>query len=305
MIAHEFENPEVAPTPADLLNLPDLEIIPEFEPTDESIEPDNLVGLYLKSISRIPLLKPEEEQNLGRLIRRCDPIKNYAANLLQQRLGQKPAERILNHYLDNFLQIADTVSKNTIGLIAVEQKIINTAAKIRQALGRAVADQSRTIRVPVYMHTSISDYDKTVARLTQKLGKFPTDGEVALESGLSPETIRLIKGIFQRPASLQTPIGDGGDILGDLQADPHWEAPLEAVDKRIDTSQVHELFKHLSPRETLVIWYRFGFEDGESETLEQVGKRLRVTRERVRQIEMKAIEKLQPYAKNYPGLRPG
>ncbi|MCL2813641.1 MAG: RNA polymerase sigma factor RpoD [Oscillospiraceae bacterium] len=291
--------------------------IPEFEDIDGEIEKlespedmekmlvqeglaiDDPVRMYLKEIGKVPLLGNEEEIELAKKMSQNDSLakdKIIAANL---RLVVSIAKR----YVGRGMFFLDLIQEGNLGLIKAVEKFdyvrgykFSTYATwwIRQAITRAIADQARTIRIPVHMVETINKVNKISKQLHQDLGHQASPEEVALEMNMSVDKVRDIMKIAQEPVSLEMPIGEEDDShLGDFISDDNAPAPAEAASYALLREQLGEVLRTLSPREEHVLKLRFGLEDGRSRTLEEVGKVFNITRERIRQIEAKALRKLR------------
>ena len=257
------------------------------------------VRMYLKEIGKVDLLTQEEEVFLAKRIEKGDlesKAKLVEANL---RLVVSIAKR----YIGRGLSFLDLIQEGNMGLIRAVEKFdykkgykFSTYATwwIRQAITRAIADQARTIRVPVHMVETINRLIRTQRQLLQDIGREPTDKEIAKEMDITPKRVREIKKISQIPISLETPIGEEEDsFLGDFIEDEDVTAPPDAASFIILQDQIRKVLHTLDERERKVIELRFGLEDGHPRTLEEVGKRFDVTRERIRQIESKTLSKLR------------
>jgi RNA polymerase primary sigma factor len=255
--------------------------------------------MYLKEIGRVPLLTAEEEVELAKRIEAGDQeaVRQLAeANL---RLVVSIAKR----YVGRGMQLLDLIQEGNLGLIKAVEKFdyrkgfkFSTYATwwIRQAITRSIADQARTIRIPVHMVETINKLTRVSRQLLQELGRAPTPEEIAEEMDLPVERVREIMKIAQEPVSLETPIGEEEDShLGDFIEDQEATAPAEAAAFTMLQEQLEEVLESLTPREQQVLRLRFGLEDGRGRTLEEVGQVFGVTRERIRQIEAKALRKLR------------
>ena len=260
---------------------------------------DDPVRVYLKEIGRVPLLTSEEEIDLSiRIVEGDDKAKKRLteANL---RLVVSIAKR----YVGRGMQFLDLIQEGNLGLIKAVEKFdytkgfkFSTYATwwIRQAITRAIADQARTIRIPVHMVETINKVKKTSSQLLHKNGHDPSAEEIAEELDMTPEKVREILRLAQEPVSLETPIGEEEDShLGDFIPDDEALSPADAASISLLREQLAEVLKTLTPREEKVLSLRFGLEDGHPRTLEEVGKEFNVTRERIRQIEAKALRKLR------------
>ena len=265
----------------------------------EGLAIDDPVRMYLKEIGKIPLLDAEKEMELAERISRGDEkAKNelVEANL---RLVVSIAKR----YVGKGMFFLDLIQEGNLGLMKAVDKFdykkgykFSTYATwwIRQAITRAIADQARTIRIPVHMVETINKLIRVNRQLAQELGRDPTPAEIAKEMGISESKVREIIKIAQEPVSLETPIGEEEDShLGDFIEDENAPAPAEVASNAMMREQLQEVLHTLTPREEKVIRLRFGLEDGQAHTLEEVGKEFNVTRERIRQIEAKALRKIR------------
>ncbi len=277
-------------------NLP--ETIEEDLELPEEIELDDPVKMYLKEIGKIPLLTPEEEIELARRVEQGDEEakkKLIEANL---RLVVSVAKR----YIGRGLSFLDLIQEGNLGLIKAVEKFdwrkgykFSTYATwwIRQAITRAIADQARTIRIPVHMVETMNKIHKVTRQLTQELGRKPTEEEIAEKVGLPVEKIREISMIGQEPLSLEMPVGEDEDNrLADFVENKGMSPADIAIQKSLK-KDIEELLNELSEREREILKLRFGLEDNQPRTLEEVGKLFNVTRERIRQIEAKALRRLR------------
>jgi len=259
---------------------------------------DDPVRMYLKEIGRVPLLSMEDERRLAMSIESGEDSKRKLteANL---RLVVSIAKK----YVGRGMLFLDLIQEGNLGLIRAVEKFdyrkgykFSTYATwwIRQAITRALADQARTIRIPVHMVETINRLIKISRQLLQELGRDPTVEEIANEMGLTPEKVREVIKISQEPISLETPIGEEEDShLGDFIEDQEAVAPAEAASVMLLKEKMQDVLKNLTERERKVLVLRFGLEDGHQRTLEEVGQEFGVTRERIRQIEAKALRKLR------------
>lgn len=260
---------------------------------------DDPVKVYLKEIGRVPLLTTEEEIDLAIRIKDGDVAAKQRLSEANLRLVVSIAKR----YLGRGMQFLDLIQEGNLGLIKAVEKFdytkgfkFSTYATwwIRQAITRAIADQARTIRIPVHMVETINKVKKISSQLLHQNGHEPTADEIALELDMSVDKVREIMRVAQEPVSLETPIGEEEDShLGDFIPDDDAPAPADAASHTLLREQLMEVLDTLTPREEKVLRLRFGLEDGRSRTLEEVGKEFNVTRERIRQIEAKALRKLR------------
>ncbi len=260
---------------------------------------DDPVKVYLKEIGRVPLLTPEEEIELAIRISQNDQQAKQRLAEANLRLVVSIAKR----YVGRGMQFLDLIQEGNLGLIKAVDKFdytkgfkFSTYATwwIRQAITRAIADQARTIRIPVHMVETINKVKKTNTQLLHKNGRDPTAEEIAAELNMPVEKVREILRVSQEPVSLQTPIGEEEDShLGDFIPDEDALAPEDAASRMLLKEQLSEVLKTLTHREAKVLSLRFGLEDGHPRTLEEVGSEFGVTRERIRQIEAKALRKLR------------
>lgn len=257
------------------------------------------VRMYLTEIGKVALLTKEEEVSLAKRVEQGDP--RAVEKLIRSNL--RLVVSIAKKYLGRGLSMLDLIQEGNIGLMKAVKKYdwrrgykFSTYATwwIRQAITRAIADQARTIRVPVHMVETINKFHRISRRMAQELGREPTPEEVAKEMGLDPEKGREIVKIAQEPTSLQKKVGDEEDSeLADFIEDEMVLSPDEAASAELLKEQMRDVLESLTPRERKVLELRFGLEDGRSRTLEEVGKDFGVTRERIRQIEAKALRKLK------------
>ncbi|MEG1409912.1 MAG: RNA polymerase sigma factor RpoD [Terrisporobacter sp.] len=265
----------------------------------KGISIDDPVRMYLKEIGKIPLLKPHEEVELAKLMLEGDEIAK--ARLVEANL--RLVVSIAKRYVGRGMLFLDLIQEGNLGLIKAVEKFdyargfkFSTYATwwIRQAITRAIADQARTIRIPVHMVETINKLIRVSRQLLQELGRDPKPDEIAKEMEMSEEKVREIMKIAQDPVSLETPIGEEEDShLGDFIPDEDALAPAEAAAYSLLKDQIEEVLGSLNEREQKVLKLRFGLEDGRARTLEEVGKEFDVTRERIRQIEAKALRKLR------------
>ena len=266
---------------------------------DGAVTVDDPVKVYLKEIGRVPLLSSEEEIDLAIRIANGDVQANQRLSEANLRLVVSIAKR----YLGRGMQFLDLIQEGNLGLIKAVDKFdytkgfkFSTYATwwIRQAITRAIADQARTIRIPVHMVETINKVKKVQSQLLHQNGHEPTPDEIADELDLPVDKVREIMRVAQEPVSLETPIGEEEDShLGDFIPDDGAPAPADAASHTMLREQLSDVLSTLTPREEKVLRLRFGLEDGRSRTLEEVGKEFNVTRERIRQIEAKALRKLR------------
>ena len=293
-----------------------IEIIDDFTPEDmdlkldmsddletalstEGIAIDDPVKIYLKEIGRVPLLTPEEEHELAERMAKGAPAAKKRLSEANLRLVVSIAKR----YGGRGMQFLDLIQEGNLGLIKAVEKFDHTKGFkfstyatwwIRQAITRAIADQARTIRIPVHMVETITKVKKTSSQLLHENGHDPTAEEIAERLNIQVDKVREIMRIAQDPVSLETPIGEEEDShLGDFIPDDDAPAPAEAASLILLKEQLNKILGTLTEREAKVLKLRFGLEDGRSRTLEEVGKEFDVTRERIRQIEAKALRKLR------------
>ena len=265
----------------------------------ENIAIDDPVKVYLKEIGRVPVLTPEEEIDLAIRISKGDANAKKRLSEANLRLVVSIAKR----YLGRGMQFLDLIQEGNLGLIKAVEKFdytkgfkFSTYATwwIRQAITRAIADQARTIRIPVHMVETINKVKKVSSQLLHTNGHEPTADEIAEELDMPVDKVREIMRVAQEPVSLETPIGEEEDShLGDFIPDDDAPAPADAASHTLLKEQLSEVLDTLTPREEKVLRLRFGLEDGRSRTLEEVGREFNVTRERIRQIEAKALRKLR------------
>ncbi len=265
----------------------------------EGIAIDDPVRMYLKEIGRVPLLSAEEEVELAKRIEQGDEEAKRRLAEANLRLVVSIAKR----YVGRGMLFLDLIQEGNLGLIKAVEKFdyrkgykFSTYATwwIRQAITRAIADQARTIRIPVHMVETINKLIRVTRQLVQELGREPLPEEIAERMDISVERVREIQKISQEPVSLETPIGEEEDShLGDFIEDQDAPAPAEAASFRLLKEQLEEVLETLTPREEKVLRLRFGLDDGRARTLEEVGHVFGVTRERIRQIEAKALRKLR------------
>ena len=288
----------------ELDDLSEVEEVPTEEVTDtdallDSFATDDPVRMYLKEIGKVPLLTPEEELDLAKRMSEGDEEAKRRMTEANLRLVVSIAKR----YVGRGMLFLDLIQEGNLGLIKAVEKFDYTKGYkfstyatwwIRQAITRAIADQARTIRIPVHMVETINKTIRVSRQLLQELGHDPSAEEIAAEMDMPVEKVRDILKIAQEPVSLETPIGEEEDShLGDFIPDEDASEPSEAASFSLLREQLEEVLETLAPREKKVLELRFGIVDGRTRTLEEVGKELNVTRERIRQIEAKALRKLR------------
>ena len=265
----------------------------------DGVNIDDPVKVYLKEIGRVPLLSPDEEVELAQRMAEGDAYAKKRLAEANLRLVVSIAKR----YVGRGMQFLDLIQEGNLGLIKAVEKFDHTKGFkfstyatwwIRQAITRAIADQARTIRIPVHMVETINKVKKVSRQLLHQNGHDPTAEEIAAALDMPVDKVREIMRVAQEPVSLETPIGEEEDShLGDFIPDDDAPAPADAASHTLLKEQLGEVLKTLTPREEKVLRLRFGLEDGRSRTLEEVGKEFNVTRERIRQIEAKALRKLR------------
>lgn len=265
----------------------------------EGINIDDPVRMYLKEIGKVPLLNAEQEIEIAQRMTEGELEAKHQLAEANLRLVVSIAKR----YVGRGMLFLDLIQEGNLGLIKAVEKFdyrkgykFSTYATwwIRQAITRAIADQARTIRIPVHMVETINKLIRVNRQLVQELGRDPRPDEIAKEMGISEDKVREILKIAQEPVSLETPIGEEDDShLGDFIPDDDAPAPADAVAVTLLKEQLNEVLNTLTPREAKVLRLRYGLDDGKARTLEEVGKEFNVTRERIRQIEAKALRKLK------------
>ena len=265
----------------------------------EGINIDDPVKVYLKEIGRVPLLSADEEIDLAVRMSQGDEAARKRLSEANLRLVVSIAKR----YVGRGMQFLDLIQEGNLGLIKAVEKFDHTKGFkfstyatwwIRQAITRAIADQARTIRIPVHMVETINKVKKVNSQLLHQNGHEPSCEQIAAELEMPVEKVREIMRVAQEPVSLETPIGEEEDShLGDFIPDNDAPAPTDVASHTLLKEQLTEVLSTLTPREAKVLKLRFGLEDGRSRTLEEVGKEFNVTRERIRQIEAKALRKLR------------
>ncbi len=289
------------PTDDDLkmAELEDVEKIEETVASMETVSLDDPVKVYLKEIGRVPLLSPDEEVDLAKRIGDGDTKAKKRLTEANLRLVVSIAKR----YVGRGMHFLDLIQEGNVGLIKAVEKFDHTKGFkfstyatwwIRQAITRAIADQARTIRIPVHMVETITRLKKIQSQLLHENGREPSEELIAEKMDLSVERVREIMRVAQEPVSMETPIAPQEDSrLMDFIRDEEALAPDDAALKTITNEDIDSVLKTLTPREEAVIRLRFGLKDGRCHTLEEVGTEFEVTRERIRQIEAKALRKLR------------
>ena len=289
------------------------------------IEIDDSISLYLKEIGRVPLLTAEEEVELAKRMERgelaqqrldegVDDAVEYEQLLWEVRDGERAQEHLIKansrlvvsvakKYVGRGVPFLDLIQEGNIGLIRAVNKFDYTRGYkfstyatwwIRQAVTRAIADQGRTIRVPVHMYEQINRLTRTSRQLVQELGRDPTTEEIAEALDVTPKKVEQVIRVSQRPLSLEMPVGEEEDsYLGDFIEDEEAQSPTDAASQQLLREVIDEIFASLTPREVRILQLRFGLVDGYSYTLEEVGRKFGVTRERIRQIEAQALGRLR------------
>ena len=278
--------------------------VDDFEDSlsSEGVTIDDPVKVYLKEIGRVPLLSPDEEIQLALAIQEGGPEGERA----KQRLSEANLRLVVSiakRYVGRGMQFLDLIQEGNLGLIKAVEKFDHTKGFkfstyatwwIRQAITRAIADQARTIRIPVHMVETINKVKKVSSQLLHENGHEPSADEIAERLDMPVDKVREIMRVAQEPVSLETPIGEEEDShLGDFIPDEEAPVPAEAASQTLLKEQLADVLKTLTPREEEVLRLRFGLKDGRPRTLEEVGKVFNVTRERIRQIEAKALRKLR------------
>ena len=280
------------------------ESVDDFEDAlaNDGVTIDDPVKVYLKEIGRVPLLTPEEEDKLALALQ----AGGRAGEKAKQRLSEANLRLVVSiakRYVGRGMQFLDLIQEGNLGLIKAVEKFDHTKGFkfstyatwwIRQAITRAIADQARTIRIPVHMVETINKVKKVSSQLLHENGHEPSAEEISERLDMPVDKVREIMRVAQEPVSLETPIGEEEDShLGDFIPDEEAPVPAEAASQTLLKEQLAEVLKTLTPREEKVLRLRFGLEDGRPRTLEEVGKEFNVTRERIRQIEAKALRKLR------------
>jgi RNA polymerase primary sigma factor len=288
---------------------PVLELLPALDEAEEEPEEaeesapqtQDPLKLYVRQIGDGRLLTPSEERELARL-------KDEGDEAAKRRLIEANLRLVMSitrNYTKAGVPLLDLIQEGNLGLIRAVEKFdyrlgfkLSTYATwwIRQAITRALADQGRTIRLPVHVAEQVRRVMRSRRVLAQKLNRDPTLEEVATESGFTPRRVEELLELVEDPVSLETPVGDGESLYADLIEDVHSDQPDESTAKRLRSAELAEALKHLNPRMQRVLSLRFGLEDGKPQTLEEVGSGLGITRERVRQLEARALRELRTVA---------
>ena len=298
----ELDNPtlgEMEAIEAEALEVSDKQLEEEYE----NAKLDDPVRMYLKEIGKIPLLTPEEELEVAKDLVSEDEKARDAARKRMSEANLRLVVSIAKRYVGRGMQLLDLIQEGNLGLMKAVEKFDYTKGYkfstyatwwIRQSITRAIADQARTIRIPVHMVETINKVLRTSHSMVQSLGREPTTQEIAAELHMDVQKVEEILKIAQEPVSLETPIGEEEDShLGDFIQDDDASQPAEEASYTLLREQLEEVLKTLTPREEEVLRMRFGLIDGKPHTLEEVGKKFDVTRERIRQIESKALRKLR------------
>ena len=300
-VIEEIDDENIEPDVEELEEIEEEIKIDEVTNLDvpDTVNIDDPVRLYLKEIGKIPLLSAEEEIECAKRILEDDEEAKQKLAESNLRLVVSIAKK----YVGRGMLFLDLIQEGNMGLIKAVEKFdytkgfkFSTYATwwIRQAITRAIADQARTIRIPVHMVETINKLIRTSRHLLQQLGREPTIEEIAEEMEMPVERVKEIKKVAQEPVSLETPIGEEEDShLGDFIPDDDAPSPSELAAYTLLREQLEEIIQTLTPREAKVLKLRFGLEDGKARTLEEVGREFQVTRERIRQIEAKALRKLR------------
>jgi RNA polymerase primary sigma factor len=283
----------------DMLDIDDSDQELDLTINENNINIDDHVRMYLKEIGKVPLLTMEEERELALRIQNGDEEAKKKLSEANLRLVVSIAKR----YVGRGMLFLDLIQEGNLGLLKAVEKFdyqkgykFSTYATwwIRQAITRAIADQARTIRIPVHMVETINKLLRVSRQLLQEYGREPSDEELAKEMQMPIDKVREIRKIAQEPVSLETPIGEEEDThLGDFIPDEDIPSPADAAAFTLLQEQLEEVLDTLAPREKMVLKLRFGLSDGKARTLEEVGDLFHVTRERIRQIEAKALRKLR------------
>jgi len=301
-ITNDFSDAESFDIPEEDLTEEDIDEDPETVENflaQEGVSIDDPVRMYLREIGNVPLLTADQELELAKRMTNGDSSAKKQLVEANLRLVVSIAKR----YVNRGMFFLDLIQEGNLGLLKAVEKFdsakgfkFSTYATwwIRQAITRAIADQARTIRIPVHMVETINKVCRIQRQLVQEFGREPTDEEIAAEMSMPVDRVREILKISQEPVSLEMPIGEEEDShLGDFIADDNVPAPQDAASYAMLKEQLFEVLHTLTPREESVLKLRFGLDDGKPRTLEEVGKEFKITRERIRQIEAKALRKLR------------
>lgn len=277
---------------------------PDVSPDAPGSGVSDPIHMYLKEIGKVPLLSPDQETELAKRVEQGDESAKRELEEANLRL----VVSIAKHYTGHGMSLMDLIQEGNLGLIRAVEKYdyrkgfrFSTYATwwIRQSISRAIADQGRTIRIPVHMVENINKVNRASRELVQKLGRDPTTDEIAEEIHMTPDRVREIQKISREPVSMESPVGDEDDSsLGDFIRDDSTPVPADEAAQSMMNEQIRKILAELSPREQEVLEYRYGLKGDHPCTLEEVGKKMNVTRERIRQIEAKALRKLKQ--KNRP-----
>ena len=298
----ELDNPtlgEMEAIEAEALEVSDKQLEEEYE----NAKLDDPVRMYLKEIGKIPLLTPEEELEVAKDLVSEDEKARDAARKRMSEANLRLVVSIAKRYVGRGMQLLDLIQEGNLGLMKAAEKFepdrgfkFSTYATwwIRQSITRAIADQGRTIRIPVHLVEHINRVRKTVGELLRKNGREPTAEEIAVRLEMEPDRVRELLQLAQEPVSLETPVGEEEDAhLEDFIQDEEAGIPVDEAGRQLLRRELMSVLKSLTPREERVITLRFGLDDGRPRTLEELGKEFNVTRERIRQIEAKALRKLR------------
>ena len=302
-----IETSQLIEVPRGKEEVSEKELLEATRITGGTAEVPDAVQMYLKEIGKTPLLTAQEERDLAKRSEKGDEEARQRLITANLRLVVSIAKRYVNRTPN--LSILDLIQEGNIGLSRAVEKFdyrrgfkFSTYATwwIRQAITRALADQSRTIRIPVHMVETISKYTQAKRRLMQELGREPLPEEIAIEMGISVEKVHHIQKISQEVISLESPVGDDDDdsSLSEFIQDERNLTPAQIASQALLRDRIHDILIDLSDREQSILRLRFGLEDGVTHTLEEVGKVFNVTRERIRQIEAKALEKVKEHKKS-------
>ena len=301
-IPEDGEDDDIDPVDIEDIEREEIDVDAEMTSALEGVSIEDPVRMYLKEIGKVPLLSAEEEIELAKKMEEGGPEGEAAKKKLAEA-NLRLVVSIAKRYVGRGMLFLDLIQEGNLGLIKAVEKFdyhkgykFSTYATwwIRQAITRAIADQARTIRIPVHMVETINKLIRVSRQLLQELGREPLPEEIAEEMNMPVERVREILKISQEPVSLETPIGEEEDShLGDFIQDENVPVPAEAAAFTLLKEQLVEVLGTLTEREQKVLCLRFGLEDGRARTLEEVGKEFNVTRERIRQIEAKALRKLR------------